>query len=215
MTKTELTTWFEDEWWPRYLNFVKTPFKTQWGAGAKGKALTKFLQINPSEELRTTMLNSIIAQTRHRRLLYDKLGSQKAYDNHTVPLAKGGEAVYQNRQGSTYLFNRGWTDEIPALEMDESETHASKVCQCGQPVHGPQYNKCTTCLGYKNGKLVTPYADKMREYYINQDLNHKYLSKIVRPGEIAKIMKIINVWSNTTHNAHVRKYNSIKYTNNP
>jgi hypothetical protein len=211
MTKTELTQWFEDEWWPRYLNFVKTPFKTQWGAGAKGKALTKFLQVNPSEDLRTTMLNAIIAQTRHRRLLYDKLGSQKAYDNHTAPLAKGGEPVYQNRQGSTYLFNRGWTDEIPALDMGESESKTSKVCQCGQPVHGPQYDKCTSCLPFKDGKLTGSMARELRLfYYMNPEVR-----TFDRSGHIAYIKRKLSQAGRggiKRHDGHVRSYYIYKYS---
>jgi len=147
MTKTELEQWHDLEYWPIYLKFVKTPFATKWGAGGKGESQTKMLQINPSKELRDRIIMSLTAQMRHRRVLYDKLGSAKAYDDHTSELAKGGEAVYKNRQSRTYLHNKGWNDEIPPI-TEEQKTSDTTYCQtCNKrEVHGPKFSECSECL---------------------------------------------------------------------
>lgn len=146
MSKQDLIDWHNDVWWPRYRKFIETPYRTEWGPGGKGESLTKVLALKPSKELREDMIRSLIAQTDHRNKLYKKLGSMKAYENHTSKLAKGGESIYKNRHSRTYLHNMGWIDEIPTLMEAVKKTDDKKRCYCGQEVHGPAFDYCTDHL---------------------------------------------------------------------
>ena len=155
------------------------------------------LQLNPSADMREAMLAGLIAQTRHRRLLFDRLGNNQAYDNHTTPLAKGGMSVYKNYHSRTYLHNNGWIDEIPSLE--DKVVVSSNTCHCGQLVYGASFSECfyhlsfdtngriRSFLGTSNNKEVYTQGpvDKLREYYIN----HKEIKDFNREQSIAFIKK--------------------------
>lgn len=145
MTKQELINWHNTEWWPRYQEFVKTPYQTQWGPGGKGESLKKILQLNPSEQLRNEMIAALIEQTRHRKKLYEKLGSKQAYEEYTSKQARGGESIYKNRHSRTYVHNMGWIDEIPSI-MEHPVATGKKKCFCGKDVHGPRFDYCTEHL---------------------------------------------------------------------
>lgn len=74
-----------------------------------------------------------------------------------------GKFVEQPKQIESWLRKGRWDMEIPA-ENSIIET-CNRLCHCGLPVHGPNFDKCTTHLGYENGKLVGILADELREYY--------------------------------------------------
>jgi hypothetical protein len=139
MNKQELTDWHHNTFWPTYRQFLETPKKNQWGPGARGASLAKIIRLNPSEELRNTIMGSLIAQMRHRRVLADKLGYE-AYEKHAAKNAKGGESVYKNRQATTWLQNMGWDDEIPSIM--EVEQRAIRKCHCGEDTMGPKIPFC-------------------------------------------------------------------------
>lgn len=141
MNKDDLTTWHHEEFWPRYRKFLETPYKNQWGPGGKGESLSKMLRINPSAALRDKMISSPDRFTEHRKILHINLGREQ-YDTYTKEKAQGGEKIYSNRQAKTWLNNYGWDDEIPDIESGKSQ----RLCKCGNPVHGPMYDKCTDCL---------------------------------------------------------------------
>ena len=152
MTKTDITNWHNDYWWPAYKLFINTPFKTvfdedpEYGPGGRGESLRKMLTLNPSEELRNKLLKKIKEQTNHRQTLGERLKSKQAYELYTAPLAKKvGLSIYKNRQSRTYIFNFGWEDEIPRIKTITAKPPGKK-CECGNPVHGPRFDKCTTCL---------------------------------------------------------------------
>jgi len=147
MTNQELITWHNEEWWPRYRNFVETPVKNQRGPGGRGESLAKIIRMKSSQELRERLIANIIAQTRHRRMLCDKLGLDH-YLKHTAKKAKGGESIYKNRRAVTYLNNMGWEDEIPSVT--ERIRADVKKCFCGKDVHGPNYGFCAEHLSSKN-----------------------------------------------------------------
>lgn len=144
MNTEELTKWHNEVWWPAYNRFIRTPYPNQWGPGGKGESLKKLLTMKPSAELRSTMIKALEKQIEHRQLLGDRLKSKEAYEEYTAKLAKGGESIYKNRQSRTYIHNMGWYDEIPPIKTQT--TKQGKYCSCGQPVHGPMYDKCTDCL---------------------------------------------------------------------
>lgn len=153
MNTEELTIWHNTVWWPAYRRFLRTPYPNQWGPGDKGESLTKILTVKPSKELRNTMLTELEKQREHRQLLGDRLKSKQAYEAYTAPLAKGGEAIYKNRQSRTYIHNRGWVCDIPTLKTITAQPR-ERLCNCGQPVHGPWTDKCIDCLHPVHLKIV-------------------------------------------------------------
>lgn len=160
MTKEELTIWFNNEFWEQYRTLVKTPFATKWKAGTKGEALKKILSLDPSETLRERIMMAIVAQINHRQKLYQQCGSMQAY------LAKTNfDKFYSNRMASTWIFNMGWEDEIPQIEIAMQEPIGDSVfCankNCGFPVHGPEFKYCTLCLGRTNDGELKAQLHKM------------------------------------------------------
>lgn len=226
MNKQELTDWAIDIFWPSYKNLCKTPFPTKWMGGPRGAAVKKIQILNPSEDLRQRILAGIQAQIIHRNKLYQKLGSMQAWNNHTEK-----NKFYCNRNGETWINQIGWDDEIPQIEGDGLK-QGIKKCHCGRDVHGPQFDECDThyCMDkrgrikdilgkvLKDGKMVDVYPSMppriLREYYVKQDINSIHIKSLIKPGNISDIMKIINVWSNTAHNAHVRERNVYRYSIN-
>ena len=144
MNKTDLTDWHHNVFWPTYRNFLETPKKNQWGPGARGASLAKIIRLNPSEELRETIMASLSAQMRHRRVLADKLGLD-GYEKLAAREAKGGESVYKNRQAITWIQNLGWDDEIPSIM--EVEKKGVRMCFCGRETMGPAFAHCDTHYG--------------------------------------------------------------------
>lgn len=149
MNNTELEEWHDKVFWPKYCHLVVTPFKTDWGPGGKGESKKKIMQLKPSEDMRKRIELAIDAQTRHKRILYDKLGSRQAYNDYVAPLAKGGESIYKNRQAKTWIYNYGWDDEIPEIQSERQQIMRSKTCKvkgCDRETHGPMFSVCSEHL---------------------------------------------------------------------
>jgi hypothetical protein len=51
---------------------------------------------------------------------------------------------------SVWLNGERWNNEIVS---EEPKSQHVDYCECGQPTHGPSYDKCTSCLPFENGKL--------------------------------------------------------------
>jgi hypothetical protein len=157
MNKTELEEWAIKEFWPAYKNLCKTPFVTKWTGGARGEAVSAIARLNPSEDLRQRILASIQAQTLHRKRLYEQMGSEQRYENE-VKYNK----FYSNRDGKTWINNKGWTDEIPSLTERQVEAKKDSLCACGDPVkHG---NLCDQCFARKIDDQ-SGWTEKLRESY--------------------------------------------------
>ena len=180
MKKEELIEWFTNDFWPAYLGLMKVPQVTKWNAGNKGEALKKMLTINPTKELRIQIINGLAAQMSHRRTLFNKCGSMQAY----IAKTDSNRSFYANRQGKTWLFNLGWTDEIPSITETKSHTEqfVENPCStqgCNNPIHGPNFKVCGKCL-HKNGV----YDEELRTYLRNNELTkakgetaHEYAMK--------------------------------------
>lgn len=153
MTTEELTEWFYEIFWPKYKHFLKVPDKnTAYGPGSRGGALKKILTMKPSKKLREKIIFELDAQTRHRRLLCDKLGLSE-YKKQTAPLAKNGNGeVYKNYQSTTWLNRMGWLNEIPTITEDNARQ--GKKCWCGKETHGPNFDVCTVHLVNKQFSAV-------------------------------------------------------------
>lgn len=157
MTKEELTNWFLEEFWPRYLTLVKTPFATKWRAGPRGQALQKIISMNPSEELRKTIVLAIEAQIHHRRKVFERYGSMETYTKATER-----NKLYCNRMGSTWLNQMGWMDEIPSIESkEEMAVEGQLMCLiegCNNYSMGPGIPYCASC--YPDTRGITPELKK-------------------------------------------------------
>lgn len=174
MTTTELEKWALEVFWPAYKDLCKTPFATQWTGGQRGETIKKILELKPSEDLRNRMLYSIAAQKKHRRALYDVCGSMAAYEA-KIKYNK----LYNNRDGRTWIFNKGWNDEIPSIsEIKETHAPGAKCIHCGEEVHGPRFNVCTEHVSITpDGKLNSNCADELRDYYRRHPEIHKFGKK--------------------------------------
>lgn len=152
MNTQDLTDWFNAVFWVRYCHMLKVPHeKTKWGPGGKGKALKRILTLKPSKELRDKIELELIEQTRHRRLLCDKLGLT-VYLKETATLAKNGNGdIYKNRQAVTWVNQMGWEDEVP--EIEKEEIRDKKYCACGQETMGPAFTQCALCYADRTAKL--------------------------------------------------------------
>jgi len=141
MTKTELEVWALEEFWPRYKTLCKTPFVTKWTGGQRGEAVAKVALLNPSTELREKILSAITAQTTHRKKLFELCGSNRQYEVKTKY-----NKFYSNRDGKTWLHNKGWNDEIPSLSEDKNNiAKEGEQCSCGEPVTVRYLNVCDKC----------------------------------------------------------------------
>lgn len=173
MTKTELTDWFETEFWPRYRTLTKTPFPTKWGAGKKGLALKSLITMDPSEALRDRILMAIAAQIKNRKQLYAQCGSMQAYEKKT-----NKDGMYLTRMGSTWLNQMGYEDEIPPIEGAADEVGESSVfCAnkgCGFPVHGSSFKYCTQCEGRTNDAALKAQLVKMGLQKRIKETAHEY-----------------------------------------
>lgn len=157
MTKDELKEWATEVFWPAYKDLCRTPFPTKWTGGARGEAVTKIQQMDPSEELRKRILHAIAAQREHRSKLYEQCGSAKAYEERTKYVK-----LYSNRDGRTWLHNSGWDDEIPSLtELRQEEEKRPKnedLCQCGEKAFNR--HQCARCYT----KMANPgFADEIKQ----------------------------------------------------
>jgi len=81
---------------------------------------------------------------------------------------------------SVWLNGERWNNEIVS---EEPKSQHIDYCKCGQPTHGPSFDKCAECLGYKDGKLITTLADELRDYY----KRHPEISKFNREQSISFI----------------------------
>lgn len=176
MTKTELTAWFDDIFWPLYKQFVVTPFVTKWKQGPAGDALKKILTLNPSSDLREQITTAIHAQMHHRRALYEKCGSMRAYDEATKY-----NKLYSNRLCTTWLNQMGWRDEIPSISEVQTEAPSTeeKCKHCGSPCHGPAYDVCILHISMdENGRLTKHrYYKELAEYYVKHPEIHGMKNK--------------------------------------
>ena len=119
MTKSQLTDWFETEFWPLYLELVKQPrlkngkrFPTDFGAGDKGEALKAMDKLNPSRDIRGRIMAHLAMQIENRQELLERCGTVESYKA-TVKFQK----FYCNRHGKTWINNFGWHGEPPELEI--------------------------------------------------------------------------------------------------
>ena len=129
MTKAELEQWFAEYFWPRYTGMLRIPFPTKWTGGARGAALTKILSLNPPEALRERILGAIQAQALYRTKIFEKCGrSAQKYDEFSK-----SQTVLHNREGKTWIFNRGWEDDIPSIsefiESNPDKSTGAFVCR--------------------------------------------------------------------------------------
>jgi len=159
MNKADLTDWAVNVFWSAYKGLTKTPFPTQYGAGARGEAVKKIVTLNPSDELRKELIDAISAQMRHRRALFDKCGSKQKYDAETKKIK-----FYCNRGGITWLNQNGWLDEIPSLidekKIYEDATLKCKTQGCDNNAIGGAIMVCQAC----ECKTHDVYRDKKRDY---------------------------------------------------
>ena len=123
MTKSQLTDWFETEFWPLYLELVKTPFKTQFGAGVKGEALKSMTKLNPSESIRERMIKHLADQIVHRRAMFEVCRQDRCQYEQAVKYNK----FYCNRHGKTWINNMGWVDDFPELEKPKRERQQGNI----------------------------------------------------------------------------------------
>ncbi len=169
MTKEELTIWFHDNFYEGYRALIKTPFVTKYSIGSKGEALKKTLQLKPNEALRQRIMQALAEQKKHRSKLFEQCGSMQKYLELTAY-----NKFYSTRMCSTWLNQMGWEDEIPELQgaNEQGVTLFEGRCQkqdCSQPVHGPAFDYCTTCLTKENEDL-----DLLRNQLRKMDLTlHK------------------------------------------
>ncbi len=114
MDKSTLTDWFLTDFWPLYLELVKTPYKTQFKQGQRGEALKAIMKLKPSQNMRERMISHLAAQIAHRKELYNQCGSRSVYEKRTNRVK-----FYCNRHGVTWINQMGWFDEIPEIEHRE------------------------------------------------------------------------------------------------
>lgn len=157
MSKQDLEKWFNEEFWPLYLELVKTPEPTKYKAGTKGDALSKVLKEGYSKELRDRIIRALQAQIKHRRDLCQQCGSMQAYMARTAY-----DKFYCNRNGRTWLNQCGWEDEIPSIMEEKASIVSDKpMCkECQTPAHGDSIY-CAYHYSMKYGTLV----DELRDYY--------------------------------------------------
>jgi hypothetical protein len=167
VNKEELAGWFDAHMWPLYKDLCATPFPTKWKQGPRGDALKKVLTLNPSEELRDRILDSISSQIIHRKELYEKAGSMQAYIEIT-----SAQKFYCNRQCVTWINQMGWEDEIPTLteiRTDREQIEATGKCKhqgCNSPLHGPRFDVCTHHVSFDEfGKMYGLHTELMRDAY--------------------------------------------------
>ena len=164
MNREDLVKWFDETFWPLYIVLVKTPFPTKYKQGTKGEALKRMLTLNPSADLRLRIYNAFGAQTKHRLKLYEKLGSASAYNKHTEY-----QKFYANRNGSTWIFNLGYEDEIPSIIEERQVLELTELCvteNCKNPRHGSKLNLCQSCLC----KQADVYREEKRDYLKSHDM---------------------------------------------
>jgi len=167
MTKTELETWAREIFWPRYKGLMSVPFKTQWVGGDRGKATTAIIKLSPSEALRNEILAAVEAQGRHRVALYTRLKeSRSEYEK-----AKG--LIYCNREGSTWINNKGWLTEIPALSelvITNSEGHTCIWCTNPVPHKGLLCLACDKKYKARTRKEVADWLEANGLFKYGDDL---------------------------------------------
>jgi len=122
MKTSELTSWFLKDFWPLYLELMKTPYSTQFGAGNRGEALKSMIKLNPSEDIRHRMVEHLEMQVVHRRGVNEVCGSRQNYEA-TVKYQK----FYCNRHGATWINNMGWFDEVPEIEIKHIERVSRQI----------------------------------------------------------------------------------------
>jgi hypothetical protein len=76
--------------------------------------------------------------------------------------------VSQPVGATVWLNDERWNNGVEA-EVQETKKD-SKKCKCGRDTHGPKYSECAECMGFKDGKLVSPHADKLRQYATDNNI---------------------------------------------
>lgn len=149
------TNWFNDVFWEKYKQLVKTPFPTKYKQGSKGEALKKIITLKPNDDLKQRIELAIDAQIKHRKQVFDVCGSMGRYIEKTK-----FDKFYANRMASTFINQLGWEDEFPDTMSDDvaivdfdNVEPIGKECAhdgCTDVVHGPRYYFCTEHLGRNN-----------------------------------------------------------------
>lgn len=185
MTPTELETWALEVFWPQYKQLCKTPHVTKWTGGQRGEAVNAITKLKPSEELRQVIVAAIQEQIIHRRKLYAQCGSAQRYEEY-IKYNK----FYTNRDGKTWVNNKGWTDEIPTLTDHEDRAavnvDSEKCSMCNNPVHGPKFDRCTFHLGFdQEGKLHHAFALEMRMDFKRNSEEYNRITKLSKEDPAA------------------------------
>lgn len=143
----------------------------------------------------------------------DAIERKKHRERNGSPSIPVGIAVFFNQKRyNNYL-----------IQNETEQKKEGKKCKCGQPVQGPGFKDCQTCLNYKDGKLkhylgkrmnmygelVDCYSQspvkEMRSYFLLQDLNYEYF-KSLKGIEAAKIILKLPLIIGNMHNSHVKAY---------
>lgn len=135
----ELTDCFE-RFWAAYPN--------RKSKGAAGRAFEKVMKNVDPQELTKEIILAIDAQKRYRR-----------------HAEKNGEFLPNWKYPGTWLNAEAWLDEIPSIsDSSQNKTNQiTKLCQCGLPVHGPEYSKCDYCYS----RDANPFEfNLMRQKYV-------------------------------------------------
>lgn len=103
---------------------------------------------------------------------------------------KGGK-ISQPVGATVWLNDERWNNGVET-EVRTEEAKAGVKCKCGQPTHGPKFDECQTCMGYKEGKLATPYADLLRDYYKRHQINYDQLKDLSPMRQVQVIKQLLS-----------------------
>ncbi len=179
MKKDELQKWAIEIFWSAYTGLVKTPVPTKFTAGARGEAVKKVLTLNPPADLRKRIIDSISAQMKHRRDLFNKCGSMQKYISETDKVK-----FYCNRNGATWLNQYGWEDEIPSM-IDEKKIYHDAVLRCSNKdcpnmAIGGNISICQSCEAKNHDIYREEKRDYLRRHKLTKDKNetlHDYAAR--------------------------------------
>lgn len=90
-----------------------------------------------------------------------------------------------------WIFQKRWNNYVTTPETNRG-TKALRKCKCGQDVHGPKYDQCTTCLNFDNGRLKGWEAELMRDYLKQNKIDHGKLKGLTPPQSIGVIKQLLS-----------------------
>lgn len=125
-----------DDWYTHYPKKV-----------GKGAAIKAWDKLKPDAELEKKMILALDAQKRYRK-----------------EAKQAGEFVPDWCGPAVWLNQMRWLDEIGS-HAELKENIEAKFCECGKPVHGPKFDKCTNCFAERVRTVPGSYG-----YYTSQRL---------------------------------------------